>query len=64
MKANFTMRASLGTFGGFGLVFGVSSDKEQFGDLILNEVVATVVSNTILVPKDHFTTIVFAVVVA
>lgn len=64
MEANFTMRTSLGTFWSLGLVFRVSSDKEQLGDLILNEVIAAMISNTVFVSEDHFTPIVFTMVMS
>lgn len=61
--AHFAMRAAIGTFGPIGFILGVAPHKEQVRYLILNEVVASVITNPVLMPKNHFTTVVLAMVV-
>lgn len=61
--AHFAMRAAIGAFGPIGFILGVAPHKEQVRYLILNEMVASVITNPILMPKNHFTTIVLAMVV-
>ena len=61
--AHFTMRAAIGAFGPIGFILGVAPDKEQVRYLILNEVIASMITNPVLMPKNHFTTVVLAMVV-
>ena len=61
--AHFAMRAAIGAFGPIRFILGVAPHKEQVRYLILNEMVASVITNPILMPKNHFTTIVLAMVV-
>lgn len=61
--AHFAMRAAIGAFGPIGFILGVAPDKEQVRYLILNEMVASMIANPVLMPKHHFTTIILAMVV-
>jgi hypothetical protein len=62
-SANFTMWTSLGTIRGVWFVLGITTDKEQIRDLILDEVISAMFSNSILMAEHHFATIIFTVVV-
>ena len=61
--AHFAMRTAIGAFGSIGFILGVAPHIEQVRYLILNEVVASMITNPVLMPKNHFTPIVLAMVV-
>ena len=60
---HFAMRAAIGAFGSIGFILGVAPHKEQIRNLILNKVVSTMITNPVLMPKNHFTPVVLAMVV-
>ena len=62
VSAHFPMGASIWTFRSIGLILRVTTHKKQVGDLILNEVVSSMVSDSVFMSKHHFAAIIFAMV--
>ena len=64
MSANFAMWTCIGTLSTIRFILGIATDKKQVRYLILNEMIASMVPNPVLMPKHHFTTIVLTMVMA
>ena len=64
MEAGLLVCAAFGALVDLGVILGVTSSKEEVSQLILDKMVSPVLPDTILMPKYHFATVVFAVVMA